>query len=445
MTTAQAEAEGLRVFVAGIPWKIDEEVLKRDFEECGTVEDIFILKDHEGNSKGRAFITFRDSAAVEAALKFDNTPYGGRTIFVKVADEKKKGTSAGKDDAAKGPVASKVEIQSKAPLREAVKTADRDFPTDKPAGCVSLCLKNIGDATQADVRTFLKDCTVQSVRIVTDRKTGMARGIAFVDFPATEEVDKAMARNGKKLNGLAVDMSFEAPRQRPRPEGCMSVAVKKLGPHTTENQIRKLFRGLESLSEVRVICDRERQCTGLAFAEFTEAADVEAAVRRDGMSVRGNTVFICYETKAKKERPAAAGGGGEKKRDRPQAAQEGGAKKHEEPARKKGKKGKEQPGGLEGGGDGADIPLAAKKGKTPKAAPAEESAEKLEKRRAREKRKRELRKKRKREAAAEDAAEEAPEVVDPGRSLHDVADDGKTPGKKKKRRKAAGDGEPDAA
>ncbi|CAK0808826.1 unnamed protein product, partial [Prorocentrum cordatum] len=248
-----AEAEGLRVFVAGIPWKIDEEVLKRDFEECGAVEDIFLLRDHEGNSKGRAFITFRDSAAVEAALKFDNTPYGGRTIFVKVANEKKKGTPAGKADAAKGPVANKVEAQSKAPLREAVKTADRDFPTDKATGCVSLCLKNIGDATQADVRTFLKDCLVQSVRIVTDRKTGMARGIAFVDFPATEEVDEAMARNGKRLHGLAVALSYEAPRERPRPEGCTSVAAKKLGPHTTENQIRKLFRGLESLSEVRLI------------------------------------------------------------------------------------------------------------------------------------------------------------------------------------------------
>jgi len=76
----------LRVFVAGIPWKIDEDVVRRDFEECGAVEDIFLLKDEQGYSRGRAFITFRDSAAVEAALKFDSTSYGGRQIFVKVAE-----------------------------------------------------------------------------------------------------------------------------------------------------------------------------------------------------------------------------------------------------------------------------------------------------------------------------------------------------------------------
>ena len=39
----------------------------------------------------------------------------------------------------------------------------------------------------------------------------------------------------------------------------------------------------------------------------TEAADVEAAVKRDGMSVLGKTVFICYETKAPKPPKQKAG------------------------------------------------------------------------------------------------------------------------------------------
>merc|ERR1711977_677285 len=90
--------------------------------------------------------------------------------------------------------------------------------------------------------------------------------------------------------------------QRPRPDGCLTVAVKKLPPTALEDDVRKLFKGLKSLVDVRVICDKMMACTGLAFVEFTEIDDVEAAVKRDGMSVQGSTVFVCYETKQRKTR-----------------------------------------------------------------------------------------------------------------------------------------------
>eukprot|EP00931_Biecheleriopsis_adriatica_P117321 TRINITY_DN92850_c0_g1_i1.p1 TRINITY_DN92850_c0_g1~~TRINITY_DN92850_c0_g1_i1.p1 ORF type:complete len:438 (+),score=153.83 TRINITY_DN92850_c0_g1_i1:62-1375(+) len=292
-STAQATAKGLRIFVAGIPWHITEEILKKDFEECGVVEDLCILKGPDGYSKGRAFITFQEKAAVEAALKYDNTEYGGRTLYVKLAEEKRKGKDEKPSEAA-GP---KKERPQKAPASG-----------EKPEGCVSLCLKRINEADETEIRKFLKGCSIQSVRIVIDRVTGNSRGIAFVDFTSSEEVDKAMAFNGKSLGGGSVEMFYEAPKARPRPDGCLSVAVKKLVPEATEKDIRRLFKGLESISDVRVILDRwTQQCNGLAFVEFTEVADVEAAVRRDGMSVKGKTVFICYETKKKREEQQNSG------------------------------------------------------------------------------------------------------------------------------------------
>jgi len=175
---------------------------------------------------------------------------------------------------------------------------------------VSLCLKNLGEATEADVRKFLKGCSLQAVRLVYDRSTGASRGIAFVDFTASEEVDKAMKKNGSELKGQAIEMRYEAPRSRPRPDGCMAVAVKKLSAEATQEDIRKLFNGLESLSDARVICDKDQACIGLAFAEFTDPADVEAAIRRDGMAVRGRTVFVCYETKSRKPRADGKDGKG---------------------------------------------------------------------------------------------------------------------------------------
>merc|ERR1712039_335890 len=162
--------------------------------------------------------------------------------------------------------------------------------------------KNLGDSDETEIRKFVA-CKVQACRIVIDRKTGESRGIAFVDFPTTQEVDKAMKMNGKEIKpGWAVDMHFEAPKARPRPAGCLTVGVKKLPPQVTEKQIRRLFQDLPSISEVRIILNRGRECNGMAFVEFTEGTDVEAAVKRSGMSVGGQTVFVYYETKPKKER-----------------------------------------------------------------------------------------------------------------------------------------------
>merc|ERR1712113_358256 len=58
------------------------------------------------------------------------------------------------------------------------------------------------------------------------------------------------------------------------------------------------FKGLTSLTDIRIITHKDQDtCNGLAFAEFSEVKDVEAAVQRDGMKIRGNIVFICYESK----------------------------------------------------------------------------------------------------------------------------------------------------
>lgn len=378
-TTAQATAEGLRIFVAGVPWHVDEDLLRKDFEECGVIEDIFVLRDHEGNSKGRSFITYQEADAVQAALKFNNTKYGGRTIYVKLAEgkrgedasqtkshapltEKPEGSTSlclknigdaqKKDitDFLKGCAVTAVRVVTDQKTGEARGVAFVDFndtedvdkamkkngkkikelavdmrfveaktapsekknkaahPEDKPPGCTSLCLKNIGEATEEDVWEHLDGCGVQSVRIVYDRVTGLSRSIAFVDFVDSEGVDKAVKCGESKLRGKQIEIRYEAPRDQPRPEGCLTVAVKKLPANTMEEDVRKLFKGLKSMHDLRIICDKMMACSGLAFAEFSEAADAEAAVQRTGMKVHGQTIFVCYETKQKKVREWQGGG-----------------------------------------------------------------------------------------------------------------------------------------
>lgn len=86
------------VFVRGLPWSVDEDSLKKDFAECGEIESLRMPKNEEGNPKGIAFIKFSTKEAMDAAMKFDSTDYGGRTIYVADAGEGGKG----KDGKSKG-------------------------------------------------------------------------------------------------------------------------------------------------------------------------------------------------------------------------------------------------------------------------------------------------------------------------------------------------------
>merc|ERR1711897_107722 len=76
----------LRVIIKNIPLTIEEETLRRDFEECGAIKNSKLLTDRDGRSRGMAFITFADESGYFAALKYNSTDYGGKRLVVKRAE-----------------------------------------------------------------------------------------------------------------------------------------------------------------------------------------------------------------------------------------------------------------------------------------------------------------------------------------------------------------------
>merc|ERR1719333_1862022 len=91
------------VFVRGLPFSATEEQLTKDFAECGEIERLNLPLNDEGKPKGICFIKFKTQEGMDAALKFDNTDYGGRTINVSKAGEGGKGKdSKGKGKDGKG-------------------------------------------------------------------------------------------------------------------------------------------------------------------------------------------------------------------------------------------------------------------------------------------------------------------------------------------------------
>jgi len=113
--TAKGKSKGkgnkeLEVFIGGLPFSTTEDVLRKDFEECGTINRFSMPYNDEGQCRGIAFVEYADKEGVEKALKFHETDYGGRFLSVRMSGDDKgkgkgkdgKGKGKGKDDKGKG-------------------------------------------------------------------------------------------------------------------------------------------------------------------------------------------------------------------------------------------------------------------------------------------------------------------------------------------------------
>merc|ERR1712216_329425 len=84
-----------KAFVRGLPFGTQEEELRKFFGKCGEIANLRMPLNDEGKCKGTAFVEFKEAASLEKAKKFNETEFGGRTIFVSKAGEG--GEGKGKD------------------------------------------------------------------------------------------------------------------------------------------------------------------------------------------------------------------------------------------------------------------------------------------------------------------------------------------------------------
>lgn len=185
--------EQYRVMVKKLPLACDEETLEADFGECGEIENLKLLVDKEtGESRGMAFITFKDEAGLEAALAFNGDLYGGQKIVVQKA-------------VPKGQAGAKTES-----------TRSHD-PGAKPEGCNSVVAKGLSfDLTEKELKKHFATCGGGPIRvgILTDKFTGKSRGTARIDFDHSDErgVDAAMELSGTELKGKVFYLNYCKPK-----------------------------------------------------------------------------------------------------------------------------------------------------------------------------------------------------------------------------------------
>ena len=87
----------MKIFVAGLPFAVSDSELQELFEPYGTVGSAKVILDRETHkSRGFGFVEFSSNEEAEKAIKaLDGTSLEGRTLTVKVAEDKNPGGGGG--------------------------------------------------------------------------------------------------------------------------------------------------------------------------------------------------------------------------------------------------------------------------------------------------------------------------------------------------------------
>jgi RNA recognition motif-containing protein len=76
-----SEGKGFQVFVGGL-YSIARKAIKRHFAECGEIQSFEMPLTSDGESKGIAFITYKNIHALDKALDLNDTQLGKRWLTV---------------------------------------------------------------------------------------------------------------------------------------------------------------------------------------------------------------------------------------------------------------------------------------------------------------------------------------------------------------------------
>merc|ERR1712242_141532 len=169
------------IFIGGLPYGTTEDVLRKDFEECGKIVAFRMPLNDEGNCRGIAFCEYTDKESVEKALKFHETEYGGRYLSVRMSGEDK-GKGKGKDGKGKGKGNKEHEVF---------------------IGCLPY------STTEEVLKKDFAECgEIVNFRLPLNDE-GNPRGIAFIEFKDKECCEKALKFHETDYGGrtLTVKMS----------------------------------------------------------------------------------------------------------------------------------------------------------------------------------------------------------------------------------------------
>ncbi|KAJ0046940.1 hypothetical protein Pint_06233 [Pistacia integerrima] len=177
-----------KVYVGGIPYNASEHDIRTYFEGCGSITEIdYMTFPDTGKFRGIAIISFRTEGAAKRALALDGSEMDG--LFLKIQPYK----------------TTRVTRANKAP----------DFAPKIMEGYNRIYVGNLSwDITEDDLRKFLSDCKISSIRFGMDKETGEFRGYAHVDFDDSLSLSMALMLDQEIVCGRPVKISCAVPPKK---------------------------------------------------------------------------------------------------------------------------------------------------------------------------------------------------------------------------------------
>jgi RNA recognition motif-containing protein len=204
------------VVVKNLPFTVDMAGLILKFGGCGRIQKLQIETSESKRAKGIAFVKFFDEVGYQAAMKLNDTDYGGRSIFVGSAAETREKTGKGKGKDGK-------DSKGKGKAKEfEVFVAGLPFATTE----------------EAFKQRFAEFGEIVNLRFPVSEE-GKARGIAFIEYNDKEACDKALKLNEQDYAGrsLTVKMASDESRGKGKDgKGKGRDSKEKAGKASSENK-----------------------------------------------------------------------------------------------------------------------------------------------------------------------------------------------------------------
>jgi len=174
----QEQKPGFEVFVKSLPFSATEEEVKKFFEGCGAIENVYLLRGRDRRPKGSGFVRFANKESVAKAVAKNNSELGGRPLTIEEAKPKE----------------------------------DRPAQPRESQTSTSVFIGNLSyTTTEEDLRKFFEGAgAIKAIRLASDRN-GQSKGFAHIDFETEEQAGKAVQKSGSELGGRTLRVDYANP------------------------------------------------------------------------------------------------------------------------------------------------------------------------------------------------------------------------------------------
>ncbi|NXJ73578.1 NUCL protein, partial [Trogon melanurus] len=280
MKENKKERDARTLFVKNLPYRLTEDEMREVFENA---QEIRIVMNKDGNSKGMAYIEFKTEADANKALEEkQGTEVDGRAMVIDFTGEK-----------------SHQEHQKGGGERESK----------------TLIVNNLSYAASEETlqELFKKASSIK----MPQNNQGRPKGYAFVEFATAEDAKEALnSCNNTEIEGRTIRLEFSSPAWQKGNTNARggfnqqskTLFVRGLSEDTTEETLKESFEG--SIS-ARIVTDRDTGSSkGFGFVDFSSPEDAKAAkeAMEDG-EIDGNKVILDF-AKPKGEFQRGGGFGG---------------------------------------------------------------------------------------------------------------------------------------